>query len=121
MIAEGFPTDSVVLAEGERSICALTDYLSSGSWQGADVFLLREELGKVLVLRQKQTLLDIDSLPPPRRDYLADVFKRYHLATCCTARGCGYNHCTFCSVPAFYRGGPQHRLRSPENVVEVPT
>jgi radical SAM superfamily enzyme YgiQ (UPF0313 family) len=70
------------------------------------------------VIHQEATLFDIDSLPHPRRDYLPEAFQRYHLATAYTARGCSHNRCTFCSVPAFYKGGSKHRLRSPENVVE---
>jgi radical SAM superfamily enzyme YgiQ (UPF0313 family) len=118
MLEEGFPIDSVVIAEGERSICALADYLAVGTWGSSNDFLEREEIGDVLVLRQKATLLGVDTLPHPRRDYLSHVFERYHLATSYTARGCGYNRCTFCSVPAFYSGGPKHRLRSAENVVD---
>jgi anaerobic magnesium-protoporphyrin IX monomethyl ester cyclase len=118
MLDEGLPVDSVVLAEGERSICALADYLHTGRWGDAELFLSREQIGDVVVLRQNATLLDVDSLPHPRRDYLPEVFQRYHLATSYTARGCGYNRCTFCSVPKFYSGGPKHRLRSAANVVE---
>lgn len=118
MIEEGFPIDSVLLAEGERSICALADYLSTGNWDNSDSFLECDQIENVLVLRQKTTLLDVDGLPHPRRDYLSEVFQKYHLATSHTARGCGYNRCAFCSVPAFYRGGIKHRLRSPDNVIE---
>ncbi len=118
MIEEGFPVDSVVLSEGERSICALADYLRNGSWGDSDSFLRREEIGSVLILQQNATLSDVDSLPHPRRDYLPKVFDRYHLATSYTARGCGYNKCTFCSVPKFYAGGSKHRLRSAENVID---
>lgn len=118
MLAEGFSVDSVVLAEGERSICALADFLSTGGWGDAESLIIREQIGDVVVLRQNATLLDVDSLPHPRRDYLGEVFQRYHLATSYTARGCGYNHCTFCSVPKFYGGGPKHRLRSAANVIE---
>lgn len=118
MIAEGFTVDSIVLSEGERSICALADHLRTGSWAGTDSFLERENVGNVLILRQKATLLHVDSLPHPRRDNLPAVFAKYHMATSYTARGCGYNRCTFCSVPEFYRGGPDHRLRTAENVVE---
>ena len=118
IIEEGFSIDSVVLAEGERSICALADYLSAGNWGNSDSFLERDQIENVLMLRQKTTLLDVDCLPHPRRDYLPEVFQKYHLATSYTSRGCGHNRCTFCSVPAFYRGGPKHRLRSPDNVIE---
>jgi anaerobic magnesium-protoporphyrin IX monomethyl ester cyclase len=118
MIEEGFASDSIVIGEGERSICALADYLSTGSWAADNSFLRREQVGDTLVIRQEATLLDIDSLPHPRRDYLPEALKRYHLATAYTARGCGHSRCAFCSVPAFYKGGPKHRLRSSENVID---
>ena len=118
MIQEGMPINSVILAEGERCICALANYLKTGEWAKSDEFLERRSVDGVLVLSQKETLLDIDILPSPRRDYLDYAFDKYHIATSYTARGCGHSKCTFCSVPAFYRGGPQHRLRSPESVVD---
>jgi radical SAM superfamily enzyme YgiQ (UPF0313 family) len=118
IIDEGTPIDSIVLAEGERSVCALADYLRTGSWDGSESFLDRRDHRGVLLLSQKATLLEVDRLPHPRRDFLPAVFERYHLATSYTARGCGYNRCTFCSVPAFYQGGPKHRLRSPGNVAD---
>lgn len=118
IIDEGTPINSVVLSEGERTICALADYLETGSWQHSEVFLTRRDYAGVLLLEQRATLLQVDDLPHPRRDYLPAVFDRYHLATSYTARGCGYNRCTFCSVPAFYQGGPKHRLRSATNVVD---
>ncbi|MCL2646064.1 MAG: B12-binding domain-containing radical SAM protein [Phycisphaerales bacterium] len=118
MIEEGFTADSIVIGEGERSICALADYLKTGSWSTDGSFLKREKIGNTLVLHQNATLSDIDSLPPPRRDYLPEAIRRYYLATAYTARGCGHSHCTFCSVPLFYKGGPKHRLRSPKNVID---
>jgi radical SAM superfamily enzyme YgiQ (UPF0313 family) len=118
IIGEGVPVNSIVLAEGERSICALTRYLDKGNWGASELFLSRRELDGVLILEQKATLLDVNTLPHPRRDYLNLVVNRYNLATSYTARGCGYNRCTFCSVPAFYKGGPKHRLRTPGNVIE---
>ncbi|MFZ4857828.1 MAG: B12-binding domain-containing radical SAM protein [Desulfuromonadaceae bacterium] len=119
IIDEGVPVDSIVLAEGERSICSLTDYLRDGSWSDAESYLDRElQPNGVLVLRQKCTLADVDLLPHPRRDYLPQVFQKYHLATSYTARGCGHSRCTFCSVPAFYQGGAKHRLRSANNVID---
>ena len=119
MIEEGFAVDSVILAESESSICALVDYLRMGSWSGdADRQLQREQIGNVLVLKQSSPPSDVSTLRHPRRDYLKDVFERYHLATSYTARGCGYSRCTFCSVPKFYAGGPKHRMRSADNVIE---
>jgi len=118
MIEDGFAADSIVIGEGERSICALADYLSTGSWVASSSFLKCEQVKNTLVIHQKATLSDIDSLPHPRRDYLNEAIQRYHLATVSTARGCGHSCCTFCSVPAFYKGGFKHRLRSPENVVD---
>lgn len=117
MIEEGCPFDSIVLSEGERSLGALADFLNTGSWNDAED-LIREEIGGVLVLRQKATIADLDSLPHPRRDYLHHAYSRYHLATVYTARGCGHNRCTFCSVREFYRGGQCHRLRSAADVVD---
>ena len=118
MINEGFAADSIVTGEGERSICALADYLNTGSWSTSNTFLEYEQVADILVIHQKATLLDIDSLPHPRRDYLPVAFQRYHLATSYTSRGCNHSRCTFCSVSAFYKGGPKHRLRTQENVVE---
>lgn len=117
IIDEGSPIDSVVLAEGERTICALANYLDAGRWINDD-FLCRSERAGVMVLRQRETLEELDLLPHPRRDYLPEALRRYHLATSYTARGCGHSKCTFCSVPTFYQGGSKHRLRSASNVVE---
>jgi radical SAM superfamily enzyme YgiQ (UPF0313 family) len=118
MLEDGFMANSIVIGEGERSICALADYLSTGNWSSDNSFLKREQIGDTLVIRQETNLLDIDSLPQPRRDYLPEAIQRYHLATIYTARGCSHSRCTFCSVPAFYKGEMKHRLRSPENVID---
>jgi len=117
MIEDGFSVDSIVIGEGERSICALTDYLNTGSWAESDSYLKHEQIGDTLVIHQEATLCDIDSLSYPHRDYLSEAIQRYHLATVYTSRGCSHNRCTFCSVPSFFKGGPKHRSRSPENVI----
>lgn len=117
IIDEGCPIDSVVLAEGERTICTLVNYLDAGRWIN-DYFLCRSERAGVMVLRQRETLEELDLLPHPRRDYLSYVLKGYHLATSYTARGCGHSNCTFCSVPTFYQGGSKHRMRSSGKVIE---
>jgi len=118
MIEEGFPVDSVVLGEGERCICALAGYLSTGSWGEYASLLDINTVGNIQIIRQKDTISDLDTLPFPRRDYLPYALEKYHLATSYTSRGCGHSRCTFCSVPKFYRGGQKHRLRSASNVIE---
>ena len=118
MLVDGFSADSVVCGEGEQCLCELADYLHNDSWGGGASGLSVQRIGQVLVLRQKTPVADLDSLPHPRRDYLPAALQKYYLATMHTARGCGHNRCTFCSVPSFYKGGPQHRLRSPDNVIE---
>jgi len=117
MIDEGTPLDSIVVGEGEAAICAVADQLSAKSRIEDRPGIRVTERNGVLVLQEWPPTLDLDSLPNPRRDYLPHVFKRYRLATIHTARGCGHNTCTFCSVPAFYHSGPAHRMRSAENVV----
>jgi radical SAM superfamily enzyme YgiQ (UPF0313 family) len=117
MIADGFAANSIIMGEGERSICALADYLNTGNWAADSSFLKCEQIEDTLVVHQESTLPDIDSLPYPRRDYLSESLKRYNFATVYTARGCSHSQCTFCSVPKFYKGGAKHRLRSPENVI----
>lgn len=117
MIGDDFPLDSVVLGEGERGICALARFLSTGGWGDYEPLLDVQKVGGVLIVRQKETLLNLDELPYPRRDYLPYALEKFNLATSHTSRGCGHSGCTFCSVPRFYRGGPKHRLRSSSNVI----
>ena len=117
IIDEGVPVDSIILAEGEHSICVLADYISKGNWHGSEYFMNLRSYKNVLILEQKSTISCIDELLYPRRDNLSMVFEKYHFATVYTSRGCAYSRCTFCSVPSFYKGGLRHRLRSSTNVI----
>jgi radical SAM superfamily enzyme YgiQ (UPF0313 family) len=54
---------------------------------------------------------DIENLPTPRRELLAD---KYFVETVQTGRGCPIN-CNFCSVTAF--NGAKYRLRSHDSVM----
>ena len=119
IVTEHTPVDSIVVGEGEWAICMLADYLRTGSWSlAASTGLDLRQLDGVLIVNPRRTQDNLDDLPHPRRDYLDLTLRNYHLSTSQTSRGCGHNRCTFCSVPAFYRKGANHRFRSPANVIE---
>ena len=65
MIREKMPINSVILAEGERSICALAEYLKTGVWGKNKNFLNKELIDDVIVLSQKETNLKTDFLTFP--------------------------------------------------------
>ena len=74
-------------------------------------FLRDYEAGKFQKVYRATEQPDIENLPAPRRDLLAD---KYFVETVQTGRGCPIN-CNFCSVTAF--NGARYRLRSTDSVM----
>jgi radical SAM superfamily enzyme YgiQ (UPF0313 family) len=74
-------------------------------------FLRDYEQGKHQKIYRATEQPDIENMPAPRRDLLAD---KYFVETVQTGRGCPIN-CNFCSVTAF--NGARYRLRSTDSVM----
>jgi len=111
--------DSVVLFEGESTICELADRLSSGAdWRDIAGLAYRKE-GKPFSNALRPLVKDLDSLPFPVRDADCEFHvldKKY--TSIIASRGCVWN-CAFCSIREFYGRPPGglRRSRSPANVV----
>lgn len=113
--------DCIVIGEGEITARELVDSYAAGRD-------LKEVKGLVLNEKEEQfhteprpLIADLDQLPYPARDLVAEYRDRYYhgfqkpLYTVETARGCPHR-CKFCSVWRFYRG--KYRMKSPERVAD---
>ncbi|HOT46256.1 MAG TPA: radical SAM protein [Spirochaetota bacterium] len=108
--------DFVVTGEGEGAAVALMDRLAAGGDTSRVPGLVRIENGAV-VRNEGSAVGNIDSLPFPARDALADrdfrVYRR-RAASMVTSRGCP-NRCGFCTVHAVWGGA--YRERSVDSVM----
>lgn len=111
--------DSAVIGEGETTFSELVGCLSSNiSWQNITGMAYCCN-GRTVVNPLRPLIGDLDTLPFPARDLLADAYGRMGYATIVSSRGC-YGRCTFCPQNAFKQTnpGPHWRGRSPANVVD---
>lgn len=111
--------DACVRAEGEETLDELVTRLSDRTcWHEIRGLTWRD--GSSIIDNPKRPLIrDLDSLPLPARDTLADVLSRGGDAIVVGSRGCAYR-CGFCSVVEFYQAEPNERwrARSPEGIVQ---
>jgi radical SAM superfamily enzyme YgiQ (UPF0313 family) len=115
--------DYVIVGEGEMTLIALLDHLSSadaGKPERIAGIAFRDASGAVARTPPRPNLTDLDALPFPAWD-LVDV-ERYRRAwqrharlsmNMSTTRGCPF-HCNWCAKPIW---GQRYAVRSPENVV----
>lgn len=107
--------DAIVLGEGEYTF---VDYCKAVLW-GERKALLDIATSGEEILRSKQRILDMDTLPFPSRDTLPMAISAGATPSITASRGC-YAQCSFCTVHSFYKvdNGPRWVSRSIDNVIE---
>jgi len=114
--------DAICLGEGELVFPQLIEAVSAGRALG-DVpnLIWRDGDGRFVDNGRTNTQLDIDTLPLPRRELVAEYRPAYFWlfdhpnSSVVTSRGCPWR-CNFCSVWQFYGGGV--RQMSAQRVIE---
>ena len=113
--------DSVVVGEGEETFRELVEALDSGLDWTTLAGLAHARSGQATVNPRRPLIADLDQLPFPARDTLAQHAQREAplSASVLKSRGC-YGQCSFCDTVAFYRSSPgaPWRSRSPADVAE---
>jgi anaerobic magnesium-protoporphyrin IX monomethyl ester cyclase len=115
--------DYGVYGEGEVTLVELLDALRDGSpLNEIDGLAFRDPGGRVVVNKPRAYIPDIDEIPMPAYDQLADIslytpppsnYKTLPVINMITSRGCP-SHCTFCDRSVF---GQRYRQRSAESTV----
>ncbi|MFC2167758.1 B12-binding domain-containing radical SAM protein [Acidobacteriota bacterium] len=113
--------DSVVLFEGEETICDLVDALKQGKeWQTIPGLAYANN-DKPIRSGNRSFIDDLGRLAYPARDDLQYVLSRHgaYNVPILSSRGCHFN-CSFCSIRSFFKrnGRPYWRRRSVNNVLE---
>lgn len=113
--------DSVVLYDGEDTICELAESINSGSnWRYIPGIAYAEQ-GNVITTPLRQNRANLDTFKFPARDGLPYILKNNPniKVPVLGSRGCHFN-CKFCSVRAFYEyeGKSTWRRRSVANLVD---
>jgi anaerobic magnesium-protoporphyrin IX monomethyl ester cyclase len=120
-VLEGMPgLDSVVRFEGEATLVELLSCLESGrDWRPIAGIAWRDSDGAVVVNPHRESIDDLDALPPPERADIDYEHQALPTASVLGSRGCPWN-CSFCSIRPFYeaQGGALRRLRAPAAVAE---
>jgi anaerobic magnesium-protoporphyrin IX monomethyl ester cyclase len=110
--------DSVVRFEGEVTLLELVDRLSTGGdWRGIQGIAYRES-GETITTALRPLIRDLDQLPFPDRDFVAQQILGRVIMPMLASRGCART-CSFCSIHMFYRSAPGKvvRTRKPREVV----
>jgi len=112
--------DFLVLGEGEALFKDLLDNLENvENLKQIKGLVFRDNNGKVVNTGMRELIMNLDSVPNPRRDllpykkYYSIIAKKNPTTTMFTSRGCPYR-CLFCDRPHL---GKIFRARSAENVV----
>lgn len=110
--------DSVVIGEGEMTLCELARCLPGGTWRGVNGICYMEN-GEVKITPSRRLIENLDQLPYPHREFPGQKEGPDREATIAASRGC-YAKCEFCSIVSFFRfqKGKAMRIRSPEKVVD---
>ncbi len=121
-ILEKWPAiDSVVIGEGEDTLRELADALDRERSFSAIAGLAAREDGEIVIGPPRPMLQNLDSLPFPARDTVAQHNQTTPITTASIlkSRGC-YWRCSFCDTSAFYRlsAGRPWRSRTPGLVVD---
>ncbi len=113
--------DFAVYGEGEETLKELLDALSGGGSLASVKGLAFRENGVTTINASRPFIADLDEIPLPAYDLIADFtlynppptnYKALPVANVITSRGCP-NRCTFCGHSSF---GHTLRQRSPENI-----
>lgn len=110
--------DSIIIGEGEISFSELAEnIILRRDWKKTHGIVFRE--GQEIVRNPSQDkILDLNHIPFPDRNTIADTIFQKNPVHICASRGC-YGNCAFCSVNAFGKlsYGNKWRGRSIKNVV----
>lgn len=113
--------DSVVLYEGENTICEIATAIEKGEdWRAISGITFLDS--NIIKKNSSRPQLDnLDVLPFPSRDntnYILEKFPRVNHIPVLSSRGCCFK-CSFCSISAFYQvdGQPRWRRRSVNNIL----
>lgn len=108
--------DSVVLYEGEETVCELADRLAEGRDWRATPGIAYEAEGRLRESEPRPKLADLDELLFPARDMLPVLLRADPdtAAAVLSSRGC-HRRCSFCRVRSFFGSW---RGRSAVNVVD---
>jgi radical SAM superfamily enzyme YgiQ (UPF0313 family) len=116
-LLEAIPSlDSVVLYEGEETLCELVDRSTQGQeWRGIAGIAFRAN-GCARTSQTRARPSDLDGLPFPARDTLPALLSASPnaITSVISSRGC-HRRCRFCAVRKF---AGTWRPRSPANVVD---
>lgn len=122
--------DYVVLGEGEQTVVALLEGISTGCAETIgriDGLAFKDTSGRIIVNEKKYYIEDLDSLPFPARDVFplekyfqinrphGTISKHNRNTSIVTSRGCPAK-CVFCAIHSVW--GRSFRVRSPKNVVD---
>lgn len=114
--------DFAVRNEGEETLVELMKVINTGGDLEKICGLIFRRDGDIIVNEKRPYIEDIDTLPLPAYDLVADFkrytpppcnYKRLPVANIVATRGCP-NQCTFCDNNTF---GRKTRMRSAENIV----
>ena len=111
--------DSVVMFEGEETLCEIVSCLRIGrTWHEVAGIAMRER-GSVVRTEPRALIEDLDSLPFPVRNQEPGHVLGWHYDPVLASRGCA-RRCSFCSIHVFYRTAPGKvvRLRRPDRIVD---
>lgn len=113
--------DIVVEGEGEVTLHELVQEIEKGGDLSRVNGIWYKENGKICRTSPRESIQDLDSVPPPSRDmfdneqyqkYYSNRFG-YSTTSVMTSRGCPFS-CDFCSRPVF---GNNFRTRSAQNII----
>lgn len=110
--------DFLVRGEGEITASEVFGRISRGEdWHDVPGIAYLND-GKPVLNPMPPLVEDLDSLPFPARDELAQMTPKMP-ALISGSRGC-YHRCAFCSIHSFYglHGGRAPRYRSPANILD---
>lgn len=110
--------DSIVRFEGENTLLELVKAIDiKKEWREIEGLTFRAN-GRICATTIRPLIKELDSLPFPERDTLANL-QNSKRASVSSSRGC-YGKCVYCSVCSFYGlpEGEKWRARSPDNVVK---
>ncbi len=112
ILKESVDIDYVIRGEGEKAMLRLVTRLAEGgNLKGIGGLIYRE--GNQIIVNEDQELeKDLNTLPWPSRDLLAQ--KKYNIALLSTSRGCT-GSCSFCITKAFWK---KWRGRDVKDVVD---
>ena len=111
--------DSVVMFEGEQTLCHLVEALCAGlDWRTVKGIGFRRGTG-VETTPLRPPVENLDTLPFPDRPYEPNKILGRAFMPILASRGCP-RRCAFCSIQSFYgaAGGKLVRRRSPARVVD---